>query len=213
MTKDEYRNLLQSDYWKGYSYSIIKERKFTCEDCGRVFLNERNKLQVHHLVYRDVMPWSYKPEELIVLCGECHKKRHGIASVEDTLTESLDWKDKGKNNFFLCLSAIMNFLLHRVKWKLFIKTFFCLLVILIFYLIVKTINDNNVIRTRYSSENRKEKVQSVRKAKKHKKKTKEKTNVVKSVEADDFVLVEENNNSFEEAENVIEKSKEQLLQE
>ena len=78
MTKEEYARLLQSDYWKGYSYSLIKERDFTCEDCGRRFINERNKLQVHHLVYRDINPWSYKPEELVVLCEECHKKRHRI---------------------------------------------------------------------------------------------------------------------------------------
>lgn len=79
MTKEEYQKLLQSDYWKGYSYSLIKERDFTCEDCGRRFYNERNKLQVHHLVYRDVNPWSYSPDEVVVLCEDCHKKRHGIA--------------------------------------------------------------------------------------------------------------------------------------
>ncbi len=71
--------MLKSDYWKGYSYSLIKERNFTCEDCGRRFYNERNKLQVHHLVYRDVNPWSYSPDEVVVLCEECHKKRHGLA--------------------------------------------------------------------------------------------------------------------------------------
>lgn len=78
MTKEEYEKLLSSDYWKGYSYSLIKERDFTCEDCGRRFFNERHKLQVHHLVYRDVNPWSYKPEEVVVLCRECHERRHGI---------------------------------------------------------------------------------------------------------------------------------------
>lgn len=78
MTKEEYQNLLQSDYWKGYSYSLIKERNFTCEDCGKMFYNERHKLQVHHLVYRDVNPWSYSPDEVVVLCENCHKKRHGI---------------------------------------------------------------------------------------------------------------------------------------
>ena len=78
MSREEYERLLQSDYWKGYSYSLIKECNFTCEDCGRSFPNERNKLQVHHLVYRDANPWSYKPEELIVLCEDCHKKRHGM---------------------------------------------------------------------------------------------------------------------------------------
>ena len=87
MTKEEYENLLQSDYWKGYSYSLIKERNFTCEDCGRSFPNMRNMLQVHHLVYRDANPWSYKPEELIVLCRECHQKRHGIYPNSEPIAE------------------------------------------------------------------------------------------------------------------------------
>lgn len=87
MTKEEYENLLQSDYWKGYSYSLIKERNFTCEDCGRSFPNMRNMLQVHHLVYRDANPWSYKPEELIVLCKECHQKRHGIYPDSEPVAE------------------------------------------------------------------------------------------------------------------------------
>jgi len=86
MTKEEYEKLLKSDYWKGYSYSLIKERGFTCEDCKRSFVNERQKLQVHHLTYRDVNPWSYKPEELVVLCEECHKRRHGIISIPESST-------------------------------------------------------------------------------------------------------------------------------
>ena len=90
MTREEYEKLLKSDYWKGYSYSLIKERDFTCQDCGRRFYNERNKLQVHHLVYRDINPWSYNPDEVVVLCESCHKKRHGIidepkSSVKDSL--------------------------------------------------------------------------------------------------------------------------------
>ena len=87
MTREEYEKLLQSDYWKGYSYSLIKERNFTCEDCGRSFPNMRHMLQVHHLVYRDANPWSYNPEELIVLCKECHQKRHGIYPEEEVVLE------------------------------------------------------------------------------------------------------------------------------
>ena len=94
MTREEYERLLQSDYWKGYSYSLIKERNFTCEDCGRRFENERNKLQVHHLVYRDVNPWSYKPEELVVLCEECHKKRHGIMTDPEPVYDSTETEEK-----------------------------------------------------------------------------------------------------------------------
>ena len=88
MTKEEYEVLLKSDYWKGFSYSLIKERNFTCEDCGRSFYNQRNKLQVHHLVYRDINPWSYKPEEMVVLCEECHKRRHGIYTAPETYTNT-----------------------------------------------------------------------------------------------------------------------------
>ena len=87
MTREEYERLLQSPYWKGYSYALIKERNFTCQDCGRSFPNERNKLQVHHLAYRDANPWSYDPDELVVLCEECHKKRHGIISDPTPIEE------------------------------------------------------------------------------------------------------------------------------
>ena len=110
MTKEEYARLLNSDYWKGFSYSLIKERNFTCEDCGRRFHNERNKLQVHHLVYRDINPWSYKPEEMVVLCEECHKKRHGLwtepvqdscsalkSEASGSYTKSYSYASEGKN--------------------------------------------------------------------------------------------------------------------
>ena len=93
MTKEEYEKLLQSDYWKGFSYSLIKERNFTCEDCGRTFYNQRNKLQVHHLVYRVINPWSYKPEEMVVLCEECHKKRHGFIHEEYQEANTTQTKD------------------------------------------------------------------------------------------------------------------------
>lgn len=99
MIREEYERLLQSDYWKGYSYSLIKERNFTCEDCGRHFENERNKLQVHHLVYRDVNPWSYKPEELIVLCEECHKKRHGIITDPEPVCDSTDTEENWQQTY------------------------------------------------------------------------------------------------------------------
>lgn len=91
MTREEYERLLKSDYWKGYSYALIKERYFTCEDCGRRFPNERNKLQVHHLVYRDASPWSYRPDEVIVLCEECHRRRHGIKSAPEQTLHDGTW--------------------------------------------------------------------------------------------------------------------------
>lgn len=78
MTKEEYQQKLQTDYWKGYSYALIKERDFTCQDCGRKFYNQRHLLNVHHLRYKDADPWAYDKHDLVVLCRECHEKRHGI---------------------------------------------------------------------------------------------------------------------------------------
>ena len=101
MTKEEYQRLLQSDYWKGFSYSIIKERNFTCEDCGAQFPGERNKLQVHHLVYRDINPWSYAPEEMLVLCRKCHAKRHGINLNEEQNNSSThDNTEYSSNSYY-----------------------------------------------------------------------------------------------------------------
>ena len=91
MTKEEYTSYLKSEYWKGYSYAIIKEREFICQDCGKQFYNQRNRLQVHHLHYRDVKPWSYKPDEIVVLCEECHKRRHGIISVPKRPVSQNKW--------------------------------------------------------------------------------------------------------------------------
>lgn len=78
MTKEEYDILLSSNYWIGYSHKLIKERNYTCEDCGAHYPGKRDMFEVHHLVYRDIKPWLYEPEEVLVLCKACYAKRHGI---------------------------------------------------------------------------------------------------------------------------------------
>ena len=90
MTKKEYKSLLNSDYWRGYSYAIVKERDWTCEDCGKKFQYQRNMLNVHHLTYHnDNKPWQYDKEELLLLCKDCHAKRHG------KLNTNIDYKNDG----------------------------------------------------------------------------------------------------------------------
>ena len=90
MTKEEYKSLLNSDYWRGYSYAIVKERDWTCEDCGKKFQYQRNMLNVHHLTYHnDNKPWQYDKEELLLLCKDCHAKRHG------KLNTNIDYKNDG----------------------------------------------------------------------------------------------------------------------
>jgi 5-methylcytosine-specific restriction endonuclease McrA len=36
------------------------------------------QLEVHHLRYRD---WQEEPEDLLVLCEECHERHHAIDSL------------------------------------------------------------------------------------------------------------------------------------
>jgi hypothetical protein len=77
MTKNEYKKLLESDYWRGYSYAIIKERNWTCEQCGKYIPYARNEFNVHHKQYiNDRKPWQYDADLLQVLCKECHAKVH-----------------------------------------------------------------------------------------------------------------------------------------
>lgn len=191
MTKEEYEKLLRSDYWKGFSYSIIKERNFTCEDCGKRFYNQRNKLQVHHLVYRDINPWSYKPEEMLVLCEDCHKKRHNLyvyKPADDT------FKEKGR-------ALILNIWCKLKYWfgkRRFRKRFFLFIVavlgLLLYSKMGNYIQDNaqDKKETIIEEDNSKEKKIKVRSKSKKSKRNKDKEE-----------KVEENNNDVVNEEEVI----------
>lgn len=47
-------------------------------------------LNVHHLTYHnDNKPWQYDKEELLLLCKDCHAKRH------EKLNTNIDYKNDG----------------------------------------------------------------------------------------------------------------------
>ena len=48
--------------------------KFRCEGCGGMFA--RRDVEIHHVTY--VRIYYERPNDLEVLCGKCHKARHGI---------------------------------------------------------------------------------------------------------------------------------------
>lgn len=68
-----YKEYLRSPYWKRVKTNNIKNAGGRCTDCG----STRSILEVHHLNY------DHLGEELnqflVVLCRECHQKRHDIA--------------------------------------------------------------------------------------------------------------------------------------
>lgn len=76
-----------------YSLRMLYRDNFTCQDCGefRAFINEHGMtipidcgLEVHHIV-----PVSDgggdEPANLVTLCVECHKRRHGRSKQDDRI--------------------------------------------------------------------------------------------------------------------------------
>lgn len=64
-----YRKIyLKSAYWKRTAWEAKRRAYWHCEVCGA-----KGPLDVHHLVYH---LFREQPDELIVLCRQCHKSQH-----------------------------------------------------------------------------------------------------------------------------------------
>lgn len=69
-----YSEQLKRNEWKKFREFIFAVRGKKCEKCGAT-----TNLQVHHLHYiSGRFAWEYLPFDVMVLCGDCHKKIHGI---------------------------------------------------------------------------------------------------------------------------------------
>ncbi|WBC28395.1 HNH endonuclease [Rhodobacteraceae phage LS06-2018-MD05] len=69
--KQKYYDYLESDKWAQLKIDLYNYRGRKCEKCGLTY-----KLQVHHLTYDNI--FNEEPEDLIILCENCHKKEHEI---------------------------------------------------------------------------------------------------------------------------------------
>lgn len=68
----KYKAYLLSDEWRNLKIDLIQQRGYKCERC-----NKKTKLiQVHHLTYERI--YNENQEDLILLCGICHQKAHGL---------------------------------------------------------------------------------------------------------------------------------------
>lgn len=86
MTKEEYKEYLQSEDWQLIRVARLRADNFTCRKCG-----SKQNLQVHHLTYERVGCECIK--DLITLCKDCHSEAHGIKEVNKM---GIVWK-KGKS--------------------------------------------------------------------------------------------------------------------
>ena len=64
-----YKEYLETDHWKKTRAKALKKANYKCELC-----NSTKELNVHHKTYGN--RGKEKPEDLIVLCHNCHAKFH-----------------------------------------------------------------------------------------------------------------------------------------
>lgn len=75
----EYREFLQTPYWKAVAGEVRRKHGFKCQLC-----NDNHNIAVHHRTYENhgyEHMYHVMRDDLIVLCDKCHKKFHDI--VED----------------------------------------------------------------------------------------------------------------------------------
>ena len=71
-----YNDFLQTDYWVYLRDYTVMIRGVACEACHRVVSLSAENLEVHHLSYeRRGSEWRH-PEDLKVVCRNCHEKEH-----------------------------------------------------------------------------------------------------------------------------------------
>jgi 5-methylcytosine-specific restriction endonuclease McrA len=68
--RQEYNRYINSQQWKQKRALALKAAQYRCQHCG--FSKWTKTLEVHHLTYERL--GAERPDDLIVLCEECHKK-------------------------------------------------------------------------------------------------------------------------------------------
>ena len=70
-----YYEYLVSPWWTARKAAVIRYRGYRCQRCG---LKPSNGLQLHHRTY--VRLFRELPEDLELLCVDCHRREHGLAA-------------------------------------------------------------------------------------------------------------------------------------
>jgi len=83
MNDTPYWQKLQDPRWQKRRLRVLEQHGWKCDACGR----EDKQLHVHHGHYeKGKEPWNYLPQDLHVLCAECHEERH---FYEDSLKREI----------------------------------------------------------------------------------------------------------------------------
>lgn len=72
--RSPYYDQLNTPQWQAYREFIFAVRGRKCESCGKP-----NNLHIHHRSYAaNRFAWEYLPNEVMVVCGDCHRYIHKI---------------------------------------------------------------------------------------------------------------------------------------
>jgi len=80
---DRYQQRISSAQWKSLKREIIEQRGNRCERCGQ----ESASLELHHKHYRSL--GSEQPEDVELLCAECHTRADGARAAEFCQSDAL----------------------------------------------------------------------------------------------------------------------------
>jgi 5-methylcytosine-specific restriction endonuclease McrA len=71
LKKKNYKLFLKSKYWKEVRLVVYKRDNYKCVYCG-----SKEKIQAHHLTYKNHYKEHKNLQDLITLCEKCHKSEH-----------------------------------------------------------------------------------------------------------------------------------------
>lgn len=75
-----YDKYLQSELWKKVRAAALWHAGGKCQLCGQ----PHAQLEVHHNSYNR-LGGQERPEDLVVLCSDCHRRHHKVKEEKDLL--------------------------------------------------------------------------------------------------------------------------------
>ena len=127
-----YGELLTDPRWQKKRLEILKRDHWTCQECG----DKKSTLHVHHIYYEEnKMPWEYKNNSLITLCGSCHKneteyinvlsyelakimkKKFKLIYIILKLIKGFEKIPEIENQEYSYADILCNFLINKKNWK------------------------------------------------------------------------------------------------
>ncbi len=115
----KYADKLKYPRWQKKRLKILERDEFKCQCCN----NDKETLNVHHLIYSDGEPWDVDDKTLETLCRSCHEWREEFnlffgRSLHPTNFVVL-FMETWQSMFKTPISGKIQFRLKEEFWKLF----------------------------------------------------------------------------------------------